>query len=281
MVELGIQEAKHKACGPTTQLVWLGLIYDSEGMTISIPQQKLEEIMTLLGEWEGKQRATLKELQSLIGTLQFVAGVSPPTPVFTNRMLATLRESLSWGFKWDLAFFLALLPHYNGIKIIDKEDIEYQDELELDACLTGCDACTGKQYYSERFPGHVIQAGHPIAHLELMNIVVALKVWQDQWAGHKVKVECDNSNACMVVTLGQSRDPYMQHCVREVFLLTAAYDIDLRVVHRPGAEMDRADALSRAHTASQYREWIRNDPVLSGALRVRMPDRYFVMDNKL
>ena len=105
--------------------------------------------MSLLGDWEGKQRATLREMQSLIGTLQFVAGVLPPTQIFTNRMLNNLREapkrgteSLSWGFKRDLGFFLALSPHYNGIKMIDKQSIEYQDELELDSCLTGCGART-------------------------------------------------------------------------------------------------------------------------------------------
>ena len=137
MRELGVQEAEHKACGPAQQIVWLGLLYDSIKMTISIPPAKMEEIMALLRDWRGRQRATLHQLQSLIGTLQFVAGVSPPTRIFTNRMLQCLREahkhgseSLSWGFKRDLAFFLTLLPRFNGVKIIAKDDITYQDQLE-------------------------------------------------------------------------------------------------------------------------------------------------------
>ena len=91
MRELGIQEAVHKACGPSQQLIWLGLFYDTVAMTISIPPAKLQEIMALLREWEGKTRASRGELQSLLGTLQFVAGVSPPTRVFSNRMLQNLR----------------------------------------------------------------------------------------------------------------------------------------------------------------------------------------------
>ena len=182
---LGVREAVHKVCGPAQRLVWLGLLYDTNNMTISIPKEKLEEIMELLKMWEGKQRATRGQMQSLLGTLQFVAGVSPPTRIFTNRMLQDLREapkrgteSLSWGFKRDLAFFLALLPHYNGIKIIDKDTIAYQDQLELDACLTGCGACTGEQHYAERFPDRVLKGAHTIAHLELLNVVVAVKVWR-------------------------------------------------------------------------------------------------------
>ena len=288
MAELGVWEAIHKVCGPAQQVVWLGLLYDSISMTISIPEEKMQEIMALLDLWEGKSRATLKELQSLIGTLQFVAGVSPPTRTFTNRMLQTLREapargteSLSWAFKRDVAFFRELLPHFNGIKIIDKSVVSYQDELELDACLTGCGACTGEQYYAARFPERITSAGHSIAHLELLNVVVALKVWCRQWAGHKVRVFCDNSNACIAADTGRTRDPFMQECAREMFLFKAAYDIELTVVHRPGVQMDRADALSREHTGQRYVEWIRADPVLARAQRVRVPDRLFDFENKL
>ena len=288
MAELGVQPAEHKTCGPTQTMVWLGLLYDTINMTISIPQPKLEEIMQLLLEWDGRQRATRKQLESLIGTLQFVAGVSPPTRIFSNRMLQTLREapkrgteSLSWGFKRDLAFFLALLPSFNGIRIVDKTAISYQDHLELDACLTGCGACTDSLYYAREFPTWVQRQEHTIAHLELLNIVVALKVWRRQWAGYRVCIWSDNSNACIAVQTGRTKDDYMQDCVREIFLYTAAADIELHVRHRPGTELIRADALSRAHTDPRYRDWIARDPVLSSATEIVVPDRYFELDNKL
>ena len=288
MAELGIQPAEHKTCGPTQTMVWLGLLYDTINMTISIPQPKLQEIMELLGEWAGRQRATRGQLQSLLGTLQFVAGVSPPTRVFTNRMLQTLREapkrgyeSLSWGFKRDLAFFLALLPSYNGVRIIDKSSISYQDHLELDACLTGCGACTDTHFYTKEFPPSVLRQSHTIAHLELLNIVVALKVWRQQWAGQRVRIWSDNANACIAVQTGRTRDHYMQECIREIFLYTAAADIELHVLHRPGVLLQRADALSRAHTNPRYRHWIARDPVLSRATEIVVPDSYFELDNKL
>ena len=288
MRDLGLQEAVHKACGPAQQLTWLGLLYDSVRMTITILPPKMQEIMLMLREWEGRQRATQAQLQSLLGTLQFVASVSPPTRIFTNRMLQCLREApkrgsetLSWGFKRDLAFFLALLPRFNGIKIIAKEDICYQDSLELDACLTGCGACTDTSYYTRQFPQSLIDRGHSIAHLELLNIVVALKVWCHQWAGHRVKVWSDNTNACAAVTTGRSRDLFVQDCVREIFLFTAAHDIELHVSHRPGVQLIRADALSRAHTAQHFRDWIRSDPLLAAAREIVVPDMFFELDNAL
>ena len=73
----------------------------------------------------------------------------------------------------------------------------------------------------------------------------------------------------------------MQECVRELFLYTAAHDIELHVLHRPGVELQRADALSRAHTDQWYRDWIERDPVLARASRVFVPDVYFELDNAL
>ena len=190
-------------------------------------------------------------------------------------------ETLSLGFKRDLKFFADLLPQYNGVRIIAKESIEFQGELELDACMSGCGAFNGTQYYAEQFPDRVRQAGHSIAHLELLNIVVAVKVWASHWRHRRVKIHCDNSNAVLAVQTGRSRDAFMQGCARELFLWEARYDIDVTVVHKPGRLLVRADALSRLHTESRYRDWLEADPTLRGAHRVRVRNEFFDVENDL
>ena len=282
MAELGVVEAQHKTHRPAQQIVWLGIFYDTVAMTMTIPATKVEEIMVELGEWEGRKRATRQQLQRLIGLLQFVASVSPPVRIFSNRMLQCLRKTpdrgshgLSLGFRKDLKFFLDLLPVFNGIRIIRKQDLPYQEEVELDACLTGCGATIGTQYYAEEFPEQVQSQGHIIARLELLNIVVTLKVWGECWNGQRVKIFCDNSIACLSVQSGRSRDDYIQHCVREIFLPVARYDVELVAAHRPGEKMTRADALSRMHAGATHRQWVQADPALSAATRVRVTPAMF------
>ena len=262
MAELGIVEATHKICEPAQVMIWLGIRFDSRTMMMSIPTDKLREIMEMLATWWGRQRATKGELQSLIGSLQFVASVSPPTRVFSNRMLQTLREALqrgvetlSLGFKKDLKFFLDLLPSYNGVRVLRKQPVVCQEHLELDACMTGCVACTGTHYYSEQFPTTVVETNHTIARLELLNITVGIKVWCDMWAGQSVQVACDNTNACLAIQTGRSRDPFMQHCAREIFLYSARHDIEVQFLHRPGVQMARAGALLQAHTGQSYKSY--------------------------
>ena len=93
MRDLGVVEAAHKICEPAQVMVWLGILFDSRSMEISIPPEKLKEIMAMLATWQGRLRATRQELQSIMGSLQFVASVSPTTRIFTNRMLQCLREA--------------------------------------------------------------------------------------------------------------------------------------------------------------------------------------------
>ena len=288
MDALGVQQAEGKICLPAQVMVWLGISFDTMAMSMTIPQEKMAEIMACLGDWSGKVRATRREIQSLLGLLNFVASVAPPVRLFTNRMLDNLREtppagatSLSHQFKMDVRFFQELLPIFNGRKIMGKKVLPYQHQVELDACLTGCGAVAGDQFYATPFPQEVLEAEHTIAHLELLNIVVAVKVWRERWAGWSVQIYCDNLNSVFVLQSGRSRDLFMRECAREVFLHTAACDIELQICHRPGTQMVWADALSREHTGAVHAKFVREDPHLRTATRVQVPPGFFRIDNHL
>ena len=203
-------------------------------------------------------------------------------------MLDNLREapptgatSLSHQFKLDVQFFQELLPIFNGRKVMAKQLLPYQHQVELDACLSGCGAIAGDQFYTATFPPEVAEAGHTIAHLELLNIAVAVKVWRSRWRGWSVQIYCDNLNSVFVLQSGRSWDLFMRECAPEIFLHTASADIDLQVCHRPGVQMVWADALSREHTGDKYAQFVRDDPHLAAATRVTVPDEFFRIRNTL
>ena len=288
MREIGIREAIHKICQPAQNMIWLGILFNCVNMTMKIPPEKLNEIMVTLDSWKGRTHATRTQMQSVLGLLQFVASVSPPTRIFTNRMLQNLRdapkrgvETLSAGFKQDLQFFNELLPVYNGIKIMQKESVQCQALLELDACLVGCGAFVGDEFYSERFPQKVVAQSHPIAHLEMLNVVVALKTWAERWKTQRIRVHCDNSNTCLAIQTGRSRDVYMQACIRKLFMYMARFDIELAATHRPGTQMRVADALSRATDDEALHRFVVGEQCLQGARRLRIPENTFDIDNKM
>ena len=129
-----------------------------------------------------KQRAqrALQELQNIMGELGVKEAKHKVCQPATRMVWLGLwydSTDMTISIPKEKLFFLDLLPDYNGIRIVDKTNIPCQDKLELDACLSGCGAYTGDSYYAEKFPDSIITQGHTIAHLELLNIVVAMKMW--------------------------------------------------------------------------------------------------------
>ena len=55
-----------------------------------------------------------------------------------------------------------------------------------------------------------------IAILLRVNILVALKVWHNQWACQKIVINCDNQAVVSVLNIGRSRDNVMGKYARNL-----------------------------------------------------------------
>ena len=77
LVDLGLVENLDKACPPSTVQIVLGVEVNTEEGTISVPEFRMTEIVSLVKEWRTKVKAFKVELQSLIGKLQFIIKMRP------------------------------------------------------------------------------------------------------------------------------------------------------------------------------------------------------------
>ena len=124
--ELGVPVAAHKTEGPSCQLTFLGIQIDTSRMELSLPPDKLAHISATVDEWRGKQAATKRQLQSLIGTLSHAATVVIPGRVFLRRMIDTMKiprrqhhhVRLNEEFQSDLQWWACFLPGWNGRSIL-------------------------------------------------------------------------------------------------------------------------------------------------------------------
>ena len=87
-----------------------------------------------------------------------------------------------------------------------------------------------------------------IVHLEMMNVVIALRVWGSQWRHKAIEIKCDNLGVVQVVKTGKTMDPFLALCIRNIWLLTASYDIDFNISLIPGCYNVIADNLSRIYS---------------------------------
>ena len=77
-------------------------------------------------------------------------------------------------------------------------------------------------------------------------MLVTLRVWANDWAHSTVKFKCDNLAVVQVVASRKTRDRFLSACLRNIWLVTASYDIDLQIEHIQGHENIMADSFSRS-----------------------------------
>ena len=138
MKQLGLTVSEKKLVPPSTQMVCLGVLIDTEKGTVSIPSEKLHQINDMVKEWLTKKTCTKRQLQSMLGLLLYIHKCVKPARAFLNCMLALLRSGhvyqkidLTSDFRRDLRWFGKFLPLYNGVSLYDHRPIDFT--LELDA----------------------------------------------------------------------------------------------------------------------------------------------------
>ena len=75
---LGVPIAMEKCEGPTTKLTYLGIEIDTVRMELRLPDKKLQLVRTEIQEWLSRDSANKKELESLVGVLQYATKVVRP-----------------------------------------------------------------------------------------------------------------------------------------------------------------------------------------------------------
>ena len=87
----GFEEALDKSCSPSTVMTYVGVLFNTEKMTVEVTSDRLKEIRALIQFWLNKKFASLKEIQSLLGKLNFVAACVKPSRIFVSRLLVWLK----------------------------------------------------------------------------------------------------------------------------------------------------------------------------------------------
>jgi len=286
---LGLKVAESKLCPPSTQMTFIGIEFDTNEQVMRIPPEKLAETLTLLRQWEKRTRATKRQLQSILGKLHHISQCVRPARLFVARMLDTLRVAPDSGmvplgteFQKDIQWFLSFLPTHNGISVLHHSQVCTEGfAVELDACLTGIGGIFEFEYYHEQWPAFIIEEKHCSTHLEMLNIVIAMKLWCDKWAGRHIRIKCDNISSVFVLNTGRGRDSFLLKCAREIWLICTMNDISFTAVHFPGICNITADALSRYHSGGRYVEIVKQLQRDSNLTRRYVDARLFRLSSDL
>ena len=251
--QLGLPLALEKVDGPTQCLTFLGITLDTVRLEIRLPQDKLQELKSLISRWLSRKKAQKRELLSLVGHLAHAAKVVTPGRTFIRRILDVAHSKgqlhhwmyLNSAFRSDLLWWHTFLDQWHGVSCIKTHVLAPPDFVMLsDASGSwGCGAICGSDWLQCEWNG--VWGGESIALKELLPIVLATAVWGQKWARSNVLARCDNMAVVEIIKAHTSKSPSIMHLLRCLHFFTAKWDIRLEVEHIPGASNTVADAISR------------------------------------
>lgn len=268
---LGFSISWNKLQSATTCVRYLGIELCSKTMEARLPQDKLENLHSILGKFKKKKKARKRELESLVGTLNHCCSVVKGGRTFLRRIINVANSlkhrthfiRLSTEFQKDLLFWINFSEVFNGkAKIIDKTPIDCS-EIQCDSSFSGFGAyfrgeCLLGTWHKDTtlcvpsgitlpqvepdIPDSIL---HNINYLELFPVLAAARCWGHEWCNKHIVVRSDNTSVVSYVNKGTAKHPAAMDMLRELFWLSVKYNFHITSKHLRGLDNTISDYLSR------------------------------------
>ena len=257
--DLNIPIAPGKTFPACTCLEFMGILLDSNKMEARLPVDKLTRIQEALGQWTTRKSATLQELQSLIGTLQFACKVIAPGRPFLQRIIHLTKGikfphwhiRINSGFRKDISMWQHFLQNWNGVSLFLDTRATSPPELQLYTDTSGSlgygGFLAGEWFQGHWLPHHTLsqKRGISIEWQELFPIYLACILWGPRWSSKRIRMWCDNKSVVASINSKHSKSPRVMDLIRAITLETLKYNFTFTATHIPGLDNSIADSLSR------------------------------------
>lgn len=259
--KFGVPVALDKTYAPTTCLIFLGVEFDSMLMIMRLPVDKLIELKSKIRLVIQAKKVTLKEMQSLLGSLNFACRVIAPGRAFCRRLIDSTvgvkrphhKIRVSKNMKKDLALWLQFLESYNGVTLITDPAWVTNDTLQLFTDSAGGSLGGFGIYFKGHWaqgiwPKHWVDEGltRDMTLLELFPVVAALVTWSSNFQNKKVLFHIDNQAVVHVIQSQTCRSERVMNLVRHMVLVMLSNNITVTAKYIPSCKNVIADSLSRS-----------------------------------
>ena len=257
---LNVPIAVEKNEGPVQVLTFLGLELDSLEMVVRLPKDKINEILEKIRIMLSKEKTTLREMQSLIGSLNFACRAIVPGRPFCRRLINSIcgltkahhHLRVNQSIKLDLMMWSRFLSTFNGISVFHDRFWVANDDVELysDSAAgsgMGFGVIFKSQWSCAQWPEKWHSSGitNDITFLELFPIVVALQIWGEKLRNKKIRFHCDNTSVVYILNNMSCKSVLVMKLVRFLTMLCLNFNIVVKSSHIPGINNEICDALSR------------------------------------
>ena len=273
LTSFGFAYNEAKLLSPSMTIKYLGILVDSNYMTLCLPQAKLEKLLDIIMLFESKTWSSKKDIQMLAGNLSHASTIVKAGRTFSRRVFNLIKYFpegknkifLSNVFRADIKWWLAFARMFNGVgRIITTEKIDIV--LYTDASGSGFGGITNDMtcYFLGTWENvipftcpHVIPSPRylsikeSISQKELWPILIACQQYGKSWTGLHVCIYSDNQAVCSMISSGRSRELNTMSMLREIFWVSFIYNFTVTCRYIKGLDNVHADYLSRISCLSQ------------------------------
>ena len=259
---LGVPLAPEKTEGPSTTLTFLGIELDTCLMEARLPPDKLEKCSRKISEALSakKNKIKLRELQQLLGLLNFVCQVVTPGRCFLRRL-----HNLTIGCsnphyyvrigteaRKDLRAWQFFLASFNGKSMIKYQPWVSSDCLHLFTDSVGFGALFQSHWVYGLWPDAWHTKG--ISFLELYPIMISLSIWGISLRNKRIILHTDNQALEPIINSATSKNSEIMILVRRIVFTTMEYNIQIKAKYLPGKDNLLPDLLSRSQISRFQQE---------------------------
>lgn len=259
---LGFSISWDKSVYPTTRLTFLGIDIDTALEKVSIPPAKLDTVIETLNTWNtSKKRASKRELQQLIGTMNWVAyvihAVRPTLRCLIDHMTVLRaphhRTRISSNLLRTMQTIRNLCITFNGSSLFLRKATPEAAYIVCDSSKAAGGAAvisnskTVDWIYTNWALDYASLAESHINLKELAIVFLALNRWAHTFANCKVNVYTDNTTTLHSLNRGAMRNTVGSKILCNILVLCSLFNIKLCPVWISTKNNKLADSISRMH----------------------------------
>ena len=222
----------------------------------------MSTVKATISQWRARQeKVTKRELQSLIGSLNWIArlvhAIRPCLRRFIDAISSLKRPShrirITADLRRDLAMLNALCSHFNGTSFFLEEIAPESAYIVSDSSIPGaaaaliCNNAIADWVYIHWKTDLPVLANAHINIKELAIIYIAIHRWNMLWYNAKLTVKTDNKCALFAINRGSIRNTCASEILTNVRIICSLRSIRLVAVYINTKDNILADSLSRLH----------------------------------
>ena len=277
-------------------VIFLGILLDGHHQCMCIPRDKRDKALNLLRWVMDKKKVTIKLIQRLTGTLNFLNKAIIPGRAFTRLMYDKLKTTNALGVPlkqyhhitvgrefiddckvWE-SFLLQADAKQMCREFVDIEGCTYATTLNFytDASLSlvhgGLGGVFDNRWISQKWNREFLETNKPsIAYLELYALTAALITWGHlpQLCDTRLIIFCDNKSVRDMVNELTCRCKHSLKLIRMLVFEGIKYNRRILVKYVESKKNVLADSLSRGN----LRRFWEKAPISMNVLPDRIPDK--------